>query len=51
LIDNQQYRLFAEELLLYYDSLYDRHIANSGGTGSGEGSRNGKIVDIEVNSD
>ena len=41
-------RLVAEILIMYYDKLYDRHIANEGGNGSGKGQRSGSIVRVEV---
>jgi tRNA 2-selenouridine synthase len=44
-------RLVAETLITYYDKLYDRHIANEGGNGSGKGERLGSIVMVEAPSD
>ena len=41
-------RLVAETLITYYDKLYDRHIANEGGNGSGKGERSGAIVLVEA---
>lgn len=36
----------ARAMLLYYDTLYDRHLANQGGTGSGSGTRPGVLADV-----
>ena len=41
-------RRVAEILITYYDKLYDRHIANEGGNGSGKGHRSSSIVRVEV---
>jgi hypothetical protein len=44
-----QYRAFARAMLvLYYDKLYDRHIKNAEGTGSGAGERGAELVDVVV---
>jgi len=37
----------AKGLLSYYDTLYDKHLVNSSGTGSGEGSRAGVVLQVE----
>ncbi|EOD09998.1 hypothetical protein EMIHUDRAFT_452770 [Emiliania huxleyi CCMP1516] len=36
----------AVAMLHYYDKLYDAHLANHGGTGSGGGSRAGRLVEV-----
>jgi hypothetical protein len=36
----------ARSMLMYYDTLYDRHLANQGGTGSGSGTRPGLLADV-----
>jgi len=37
-----EFESVARAMLLYYDKLYDTHLANHGGTGSGAGTRSGK---------
>ena len=32
----------------YYDKLYDKHVKNSTGSGSGTGVRNGEFIDVVV---
>ena len=41
------YTNVARLLLEYYDGLYDKHLRNAGGTGSGSGSRCGILVDVD----
>jgi len=36
------------DLILHYDKLYDKHVANSTGNGSGTGEREGVIVTVEA---
>jgi len=33
-------------LLGYYDTLYDKHLNNSSGTGAGEGDRAGVVLEV-----
>lgn len=49
LVDKLRARDFAavaQSLLGYYDRLYDKHVANGGGTGSGVGERPGALLDV-----
>ena len=41
----------AQDLVSHYDKLYDRHVANAGGTGNGTGERSGSIVEVALASD
>lgn len=43
---NHDFEYVARTLLDYYDKLYDKHVANSNGSGSGVGTRAGHIVDV-----
>lgn len=45
-LEEQDFEAVARALLGYYDKLYDLHVANSGGTGSGSGRRPGCVVDV-----
>ncbi len=46
-----EYEEVARLLLNYYDGLYDKHIKNAGGTGSGSGTRAGLVVDLDPGAD
>lgn len=45
-LDEGDWRKVADLLLPYYDKLYDKHIQNETGTGSGTGTRQGVILSI-----
>ena len=45
-LDEGDWRAVADMLLPYYDKLYDKHIQNETGTGSGTGTRQGKILSV-----
>ena len=47
-LDNDDGHSVAQGLLEYYDSRYDRHIQNAGGTGSGGGERNTCMLDVST---
>lgn len=47
-LDNDDGHLVAQGLLEYYDSRYDRHIQNAGGTGSGGGQRSSCMLDVST---
>eukprot|EP00967_Tisochrysis_lutea_P120037 scaffold196455_cov30-Tisochrysis_lutea.AAC.1 len=42
----RDFRSVARAMLLYYDKLYDNHLANQAGTGSGGGERPGLLADV-----
>jgi len=44
----EDYEGVARNMLTYYDKLYDKHIKNAGGCGSGKGQRVGRIIDINL---
>ena len=46
-LEKRDFASVADTLLSYYDKLYDKHIKNKGGTGSGSGSRAAPIKVIE----
>jgi tRNA 2-selenouridine synthase SelU len=43
---SRDFESVARAMLLYYDTLYDRHLANQGGTGSGSGTRPGVLAEV-----
>ena len=48
LLRDGDYATFANEALLYYDKLYDKHFKNAEGTGGGGGERDCISADVEV---
>ena len=46
-IEKNDFSKVADCLLTYYDRLYDKHLANAGGTGTGQGLRTAPIVTVE----
>jgi len=48
LLRGGDYPTFANEALLYYDKLYDKHFKNAEGTGGGGGERDCISVDVQV---
>eukprot|EP00730_Choanoeca_flexa_P010285 TRINITY_DN17368_c0_g1_i1.p1 TRINITY_DN17368_c0_g1~~TRINITY_DN17368_c0_g1_i1.p1 ORF type:complete len:518 (+),score=105.49 TRINITY_DN17368_c0_g1_i1:163-1554(+) len=47
-LDNDDGATVAKGLLEYYDTRYDRHIQNAGGTGSGGGERTATMIDVST---